>query len=168
MKRKEIQLDKEEQRLFNESLKKYVQSKGYSMEDIPYEIGNRLIMKFVSNCKRCELCRNKSVLPLYNSSPRAIIINQVSGSQEEKKEIILPTTYPAGKVFDKWVTKDGVEYNLAKTKATGDMILYANFKTDSKYVMKIILIFAAAFVVVVVISAIIIKSVRKKRAKKDY
>lgn len=73
-----------------------------------------------------------------------------------------------GKVFVKWTTKDGVEYDLTKSKASSDVVLFAEFETDSKFVMKIILICAAVLVVVIVVTTIIIKSVRKKRAKKNY
>ncbi len=81
-----------------------------------------------------------------------------------------PETAPkkTGKVFDKWVTKDGDVYDLSKTKATSDMVLYASFKTDTKFVTKIIIIAAASLVVLIVIITIIVKVARKKRAKKDY
>ncbi len=75
-----------------------------------------------------------------------------------------PETAPTkkGKIFVCWKTEDGVEYSLANNKGVSDMILKAEFKTDSKYITKIALISAGALVLLGVAITVIVKAVKKK------
>lgn len=71
-----------------------------------------------------------------------------------------------GKVFVCWKTADGVEYSLDKNQAISDVVLYAEFKTDNKFITKIIVIAGASLFAVCVVTALIVKSVKKKKAYK--
>ena len=75
-----------------------------------------------------------------------------------------PDTEPTkkGKIFVCWKTEDGVEYSLDNNQAVSDMILKAEFKTDSKYITKIAIVSAGALVVFGVLITIIVKLVKKK------
>ncbi len=71
-----------------------------------------------------------------------------------------------GKVFVGWKTEDGVEYSLDSNNVSSDLVLYAEFKTDNKYITKLIIIAVAFVVVLGVVITIIAKSVKKKKAYK--
>lgn len=80
-----------------------------------------------------------------------------------------PTSEPTkkGKVFVGWTTEDGKEYSLSKNKASSDVVLYAVFKTDNKYIAKIAIIGVAGIVVLGFVITLIVKSVRGKKNRNN-
>lgn len=72
-----------------------------------------------------------------------------------------------GKVFVGWTTEDGKEYSLSKNKASSDVVLYAVFKTDNKFIAKIAIIGVAGIVVLGFVITLIVKSVRRRKNKNN-